>query len=212
MTNGDLTIKEVDYHEYYDIIKEVNQAIYHEELNFINKEYTEDKYDEYSVHYLTMFNNDYIGYSRIVKPNPHGFPAFEIAEITTDIDLNKSVEASRVMVRKDFRKNSAKIGLFAVSNTAKYIIDNRFHNSIVDVFVDSDNSIAYDLCKKFGYKEISKQYQDTRYSYKKLSVVMALNYPEIINVYRLYQYMIRNILTDADIDNYMVDYMCYKKQ
>lgn len=168
----------VDYFKYYPKLKKINESVYNDEF-FINKEsYKEDKYDAHSIHIVAEKDSHVIGYMRVILPNQHGLPALELITPYKQIDLNTSVEFSRLMVHSDYRKNNG-IGMKLMKKGFDYVFKNGYSNIIIDVFLNS-KYYMFKIFKQLGFDEFSEVYQDSRYINSPNSIIMHLNIYETI--------------------------------
>lgn len=90
------------YHLYCEVEKLLKKEDYPNKLEF-------DKFDEHSIHFVALDNNDNIvGTIRLIKDSELGFPTeeeFNLKEIMKKDNRKKTIEVSRLMTTKEYRKS-----------------------------------------------------------------------------------------------------------
>lgn len=84
----------------YDVYCEEMSSL--ETGNYPTKE-EKDAYDQFSVHFILCKNREVIGTLRLIRQTPSGFLMEEAFPLPKGLDRAKVLEASRLIIRKDFR-------------------------------------------------------------------------------------------------------------
>ena len=156
----EINIKQVCYNQYYSHIERLYNDIYLKELNIIESPYKEDIYDKHSFHLILEYDSRYIGYVRIIKP-VNSLPAFEIVKPNVLVDIENSIEISRLMIEKEYRLIPTVL-IKLLRHMLILLLKENIGSIIVDAFYNGNNKTD-DLFKSIGFKQISDTYNDTRF-------------------------------------------------
>jgi len=106
----------------FSAIYGLRYKVYCEEKKYLDpkkypKKLESDLYDNYSAHIVVRLSEEIVGTMRLIKDNPHGFLIEEAFSLPPTIDRIKTIEHSRAVVKKEYRRN----GLFAIMTEIGYI-------------------------------------------------------------------------------------------
>jgi Acetyltransferase (GNAT) domain len=201
---GDIKVVEVNYDQYGNAIKGIVQEVFYDEFNYCAGRYQGDKYDEYSEHIVALDDDDVVGYIRVIKPNPMGFPCMEVAQPTKALDLEKCAEFSKFVIRKEYRDQPDKVAFHLWMEALRRTGLNGLYHIIVDAFIGKE---LYGYFKGIGFEECSAVYEDTRFQVEGFSVLLSLNIPELIKRYYIHRQIYESCgFDDQWIGNYVGDY------
>jgi predicted GNAT family N-acyltransferase len=181
---GEIKVTEVNYNQYGDAIKAIVQDVFYDEFKYCAGRYQGDQYDEYSEHIVALDDGDVVGYIRVIKPNPQGFPCLEVARPTADLDLEKCAEFSKFVIRKEYRDQPDKVAFRLWMEALRRTGLNGLYHIVVDAFVGKE---MYGYFKEIGFEECSEVYEDTRFQVEGFSVLLCLNIPELIKRFYIHR-------------------------
>ncbi len=198
---GDIKVTEVDYDQYSQVIKDIVQEVFYDEFKYCAGQYQGDKYDKFSGHIVALDGDSVVGYIRVIKPNPIGFPCLEIVQPTNPLDLEECVEFSRFIINEQYRGQPDKIAFHLWLEALRYTAVNGLYNIIVDTFIGNE---MHDFYKAIGFEECSTVYNDTRFLIDGFSVLLSLNIPELTKRFFIHQQIYQYIGFD---DQWIGDYL-----
>jgi hypothetical protein len=201
---GEIKVAQVDYDRYGDAIKAIVQEVFYDEFNYCAGRYQGDSYDEYSDHIVAMDDGDLIGYIRVIKPNPMGFPCLEIARPSKALDQEKCAEFSKFVIRKEYRDKPDKVAFHLWMEALRRTGLSGLYYIVVDAFVGGE---IYGYFKQIGFEACSAFYNDSRFQFEGLSVLLCLNIPELIKRFFIHRQIYEGCgFDDQWIGNYVGDY------
>lgn len=110
MSRPKIVVKEVETPEELDAIFQLRYQVYCYETKSLDpKDYPDkreiDEYDKYSIHFIALAGDETIGTIRLIKPNAEGkFLMEEKIQLPSWLDRDKTLEGSRLVVKKEWRR------------------------------------------------------------------------------------------------------------
>ncbi len=146
----------------YDEMYALRYLVYCEEYKYLDRvDYLDkrerDKYDPYSVHYILVYNKfkqSVVGTVRIIKNSTVGFPIennFKLRKDLYNINKDKIVEISRLIVKKEYRSQYFMLDLF------KKLYQYCKENNITHIYAVMDDNLHKPLVNMgFIFKKIGE--------------------------------------------------------